>query len=437
MKSRISIYTLFTLATLGTPTMLLAQEGAAPKTAEAQPAKVEPPKENALEGELRLDGKITVVLGPGQWVVEAVSWTSPKGVTTNFDDPKNKNVLLNSDAFLHPHAEYEKVPLDEVKVGSRVAVIGKNQPDGTLKVREVVLLEGYGAHKKVGSLRTNAETSRLIRQSREARDLGQINRAIELAKRAAEIAQGMGDMSGEALASQDVGNLYIQEEKYEEAMSYYTREETLGKALSNPLPITFGKLGRASVMVSTDQTEDAIPVLQEAIPFSLSTPATLQIDVLDLLSMSYVALGQSGEAIGIMEKLYPLQAGNGQGDGSVKTRAYIALLRAADEPDAARTVLDQIAGNVPRIANDGIRGNTQGIVGLTLWRMGEKEAAAEQFQTAIKTFKDSGAKGGTRWEKAAKKLAELGDKNEDPLNLVNPNDNAPEDRDAPPDGPTA
>jgi tetratricopeptide (TPR) repeat protein len=437
MKSKIPFYALFAL-TLGSGTSLWAQEKTPSKPGPAKTAKVEPPKEVALDGELRLDGKITVFLGTGNWVVQVVSWTSPKGVTTNFDDLKNKTILLNSDAFIHARSEWDKVPLSEVTVGARVAVIGKNQPDGSVKVREVVLLEGYGAQKKIGSLSTNRESLLLINQSRAARDAGQISRAIELAKRAVEIAQGQGDYSGEALASQDMGNLYSENGQLDLAMQYYTREETLGKTLSNPLATTFGKLGRAGVLASTGELSTAIEILQEAVPISLSTPAALQIDVLELLARCYVKAGQTSDGIGVLEKLHPLEAANGELEDSYGTRASIAMLRAKDEPDEARTILDQLAPNVPNINNDTKRANTNGIIGIALWRMGEKEAAAEYFQKAAQTLKDAGVKGADRWETIAKKLAESDGKDEDALDALDNGDATQKtDKDETPGGPTA
>ena len=385
-----------------------AQQTAPPTAAKPTGAKPAAPK-SKLEiigaGELRIDGKITAVLGTGVWQVEAVSWTSPRNVTTDFDEVKNKSVKVGADALLHPRGEEGKVPLKDVKLGSRVAVIGKNGPDGSLAAREVILLEGYGARKMVGQLTTNPFTSALVAQSRAARDAGQLAKALDLANNAVATAQGMGDRSGEGLATQDKALLHLELEQPQEAFAAMKRIEALGRGLGNPLLLSMGLRGQGGVMLSSGEFEKAITLLKEADTVSSQSQPKVHVGVLSVLSMAYLASGDLSQGVATLNRVYPLEQAEGEEGDAGETKLLIATLQADEKPDEARQALTEAQPLIERAENPRAKAGLVGSAALIRWRLGEKTEAGTGFTEAAALLTAAGdIKSARKWESMAAAL---------------------------------
>jgi tetratricopeptide (TPR) repeat protein len=377
-----------------------AQDATPPKAG----AKVDPDAaakallEIVKEGELRIDGKISALLGPGVWQIEATSWTSPRGVTTDFDEPKNKGVKVGAETNLHPRGELSKVALKDVKLGSRVAVIGKNGPEGTIIAREVVLLEGYGSRKTVGSVTINQFTSQMVRQSREARDAGLLPKALNLAEKAIATAQGMGDVSGEALATQDKALLLLELEQPEQAFNSFKRVESLGRASGNSVMMSLGMRGAASMMMSSGRVKEAISLLREADPISANTEQEIRLSVLSTLASAYMLDDNLTDAISVLQRIHPIEQGLGKEADAGETLLMIALLQADERPDLAREALTDAAARIERARDDKAKAGLIGAAALVKWRLGDKEEAQEGFTTAATRFNELGdERSSKRW----------------------------------------
>ncbi len=370
----------------------------APVLAQDAPAKADKKAVSTIEaGELRLDGKIKAVLNVGEWQMEAISWTSPRDVTTGFDDPKSKTIKVGADAYIHPLGETDKVALKDVKLGTRVAVIGKNAADGSLAAREVILLEGYGQRKTVGTLSSNRFTSALVDQSRKARDEGNMIQAMALIDKAITAAQGINDLSGEGLATQDKTLLLFDDDKIEEAGKTAQRVETIGRTLSNPLLITMGMTGRANVLLATDKVDEAIEVLQAADPISAGSEPGIQVSVLRLLASAYGQAEKPKELMATLQRLFPLQESLRQGDEATRTLLTLANVQLDSDPTAARETLKQAVARIPDTSDEKKRANLQMMAGSARYQLGDKDAAKADFETAAKLLEGVGdTKGAAR-----------------------------------------
>lgn len=378
------------------PGVALAAPAKTPATA-AKPAPASATTgKAALEkintGELRLDGKISALLGEGAWQMEAVSWTSPRGVTTDFDDLKTKAVRVGAKTFIHPLGEATAVPLKDVKLGSHIAIIGKPGADNSVVAREIVLLEGYGQHKTVGSLPTNPVTSKLVDQDRAARDNGQLPKALQLAQQAVSAAQGMRDLSGEALATTDVASLYMDLEQPDKAMSSYARVQAIGEQIANPLAQVLGLTGQGRILAASGKTDEAIQMFERAVPISASTPTDLQISALRGLASIYLSAGKRTEGVGALARLFPLQDGSGKRDDGTATLLTLAALLAKTETDTARGYLEQAK---PRLAfaRDDARLRLTVLLASAMKALADPDAAA-QFEAAAQLLEAKGDKDG-------------------------------------------
>lgn len=393
---------------------------AAPAKSKAPAAKTAPAAngKSAIEkigvGELRLDGKVSALLGEGVWQMEAVSWTSPRGVTTDFDELKTKGVTVSPKAWIHPLGDSRPVALKDVKLGSRVAIIGKNGADGSIVAREVVLLEGIGEHKTVGSLSTNRITSKLIDQERRARDNGQLPRALQLAQQAVSAAQGARDLSGEALATQDLAGLYAELDQPERALSSYQRVQSLGEQISNPLAQVLGLSGQARLLAASGKTDEAIKLLERAVPISATTPTDMRISVLSRLAGVYLGAGKRTEGVGALTRLFPLEDASGKRDEATTTLLTLASLLAKTETDTARGYLDQAKPRLAFARDDKTRLRLTLSLATALKALGDPDAAA-QFEAAAQLATDQGDAA------EAAKIRELATKPAtDPLDGANP-----------------
>ncbi len=349
---------------------------------------VSTPSKPAIEqvnaGELRLDGKISAMLGPGLWQLDAISWTSPRGITTNFDDVKPKAAQLAPDAFIHPLGETTPVPLTDIKLQSPVAIIGKNGADGTVLVREVILLEGYGKLKTVGILPCNSESLHLIDESRHARDVGQLAKALELAKRAADTAEAQGDLTGEALTTQDIAILYKQLKQNNDSLESFKRVQALGDQLNNPLAQVMGLEGQGNILGDMNQNDLAIALLERAAAFGTTTPALMQISVLEELASVYSHANKWTEATGALTRLFPLQEKSGEYDDATVTLLMMASEQSPLDITAAKSSLEQARARMDNIHDDSKRLTLTVMLASALKLTNDLTGAAAQYEVAAK-----------------------------------------------------
>ncbi len=367
------------------PLLLL---GAAPLALAADAKPQASTKPSSLEkinaGELRLDGKITAILGAGTWQLDAISWTSPRGVSTEFDEVKNKTVQLALGAVIHPIGKTQKVALKDVKLKSTIAVIGKNGPDGTVIVREVILLQGYGDLTTVGTLESNPYSSKLIDQSRAARAAGQLTKALDLARKAAETASGMNDASGEALASQDVAILYLELKQPEKALESFKRGQTLGERIGNPLAQVLGLEGQADILGTAGKTDEAATLYERAFKLAQQTPISLQVGVMDGLTALYLRANKPVDAIAALMRLYPLEEASGKSDDATRSMLLIASLQGATDAAGAKKYLDMAAPRLNSVHDDNQRLDLTLMYANALRATGDTLGAREQYEAAAK-----------------------------------------------------
>ncbi|PQV64106.1 hypothetical protein B1R32_107131 [Abditibacterium utsteinense] len=402
---------LWTLALCGTLALPLRAQDAAPKADAKAKAKVDPQAaakanlEKVNAGELRLDGKITAILGEGVWQMEANSWTSPRGVSIDFEEPKTKSVLVSGPANIHPRGEVERVPLREVKLSSRVAIIGKNRADGTLVAREVVLLEGYGSHKTVGSVATNPFTSALVDQSREARAAGQLPKALSLIEKAISTAKGLSDASGEGLATQDKALLHIDMEQPKEAFAAFGRVESLGRTTGNSLLLSLGLSGEGKLYLASGQNEKAIAALKEGDTVSATSEPAIHLGIVSNLAMTYLLAGQLQNGIATLNRVHPLEDAGGKEADAGETLLLIAALNAPEKTAAARQTLQDVQPRIEHARDEKAKAGLVGTAALVRWRLGEKEAARSGFTEAAGLLNAAGAsKDAKRWEGMSARL---------------------------------
>lgn len=371
------------LCALGAP--ILAQGAPSEKEAAAN-LKTPPIK----AGELRLDGKIKAILDVGAWQMEVLSWTSPRQVSTDFPEPKSKAVKVAADAFIHPIGEDQKVALKDVKLGTRVAVIGKNATDGSLVAREIVLLEGYGKRETVGTVSSNPYTSQFVDQSRKAREQGNLPQALALIEKGITAAQGLNDLSGEGLATQDKVGLLFDLDQPEKAGEAAARVEAIGRNLSNPLLISMGLGGQAAVLANAGQLDVAIEKLEAADGISASSEPAIHASILSSLARAYSKADRNKDATAVLQRVFPIEESLRQGDDATGTLLTLASVMAKTDPAEARKYLDQATPRIAAAADERTRAALYVMSGRARFALSDKTKANADFETAAKLYDDAG-----------------------------------------------
>lgn len=359
-----------------------------PMSATPQADKKAPPTIGA--GELRLDGKIKAMLNVGEWQMEAISWTSPRDVMTPFSDPKSKTIKIGADAYIHPVNETDKVALKDVKLGTRIAVIGKNSADGSLSAREVILLEGYGSRKTVGSLSSNPFTSALVRQSRKAREEGNLPVALKLAESAVTAAQGINDLSGEGLATQDKTLLLMDMGEVEAAGKSAERVEAIGRSLSNSLLIAMGMNTRGRVLAETGELDKAIQVFEAADPISAGSEPAIQLSTLSGLAQVYGQAERTTDLVATLQRIFPLEESLRQRDDATGTLLSLARTLAPTDATKAREYLTQATPRIDEAADEKKRAALRNLSARAKYALADKDGAKADFEAAATLYEGTG-----------------------------------------------
>ncbi|RYX86281.1 hypothetical protein EON83_03395 [bacterium] len=373
---------------LGSASNLLAAPTTAPKPPAAATAKAAEGMPN--EGELRLDGKIAASVGPGQWQLDAISWTSPRGVTTTFDDVKPKSIQLAPDAFVHARGSMAKIDVNDVKLKATVAVIGKNGPGGTVLVRELILINSGGNQNSVGVLSINPISSGLIDQSRRARDAGQYDKALEFARKAAETAAARGDVSGEALCTEDIGLIYNHTGQSKNAIETFKHVQSLGERLNNPMVQVLALQGQAGAYTAMGQLDTALSLLERAVPISAPTINTLQISTLSSLANVYTLAKKNNEAVATLLKVFPIEEAAGKYDDATETLISVVLLQSTTDAAGAKARLDEVRGRMGAIRDESKRLDLTVAFAGALKVLKDDAGAAQQYEAAAKLAEDKG-----------------------------------------------
>ncbi len=366
-----------------TPETVEPQAGA-PMTATPQANKKAAPTIGA--GELRLDGKIKAMLNPGEWQMEAISWTSPREVMTEFSDPKSKTIKIGADAYIHPVGETDKVAIRDVKLGTRIAVIGKNAADGSLSAREIILLEGYGSRKTVGTLSSNPFTSALVRQSRKAREDGNLPQALKLIESAVTAAQGINDLSGEGLATQDKTLLLMDLGEVEAAGKSAERVEAIGRSLSNSLLIAMGMNTRGRVLAETGELDKAIQVFEAADPISASSEPEIQLSTLSGLAQVYGQAERTPDLVATLQRIFPLEESLRQPDDATGTLLSLARTLAPTDATKAKEYLTQATPRIDDAKDEKKRAALRSSSARAKYALGDKDGAKADFETSATLY---------------------------------------------------
>lgn len=301
------------------------------------------------EGELRLDGKITAVTGAGEWAVAASSWTSPRGVTKEFDEPKSKAIRLGENGAVL-NASGEDISTATLKLGMTIYAVGSNQPDGSLLARFVAMkTENSLVSKATDTVRISRPVHELLSKGEAARKAGQVNLAVSKFKEAAETAGGLRDSSGEGLAWVGLGRLYSEGEQPQKALEAYNRALQAAQAANDRTrqASAYNEIGL--VYENLRQREDAVKAFEEAVRLTSATNSVdLSIFMSNLLD-EYMLINDRAKALPLAEKLLPLMERQGTPEELMVLQITTLDLLPMDDKVRQGALVTKIRANIARV----------------------------------------------------------------------------------------
>ena len=386
-------------ALLGMPLRVLAQDGApddtngAAKTDDAKDAKkpeIVEPKVNA--GEVRLDGTVTAITGGDSITIDATSYTTPSGKTVEFDKAKSKDVQLGASADLRERADAaKKLAFKDLKLGRRIAVIGKDGGSGKgLIAREIVLWpERDNERESMGVVRVNAETARLMNSGREALQVHDAVTALRFFLRAGEAAQGHSDTPGQALSLDWTGAAYTELEQLDKAVEAYTRAVSLWGSTGDAAGQALSLNNLASVYSRQNDNDKVIEVLERASQL-LGPRGEKDRFVMTWTNLAHAYFAKEpAKAIDAMTQVLSRVRGQTDKSEEVSALSDLAYLNAATgKKDEAQANLDAALSLLDAAQDKRAKASSFDSLGRAYVYLGQKDNALEYFRRALTSYRD-------------------------------------------------
>jgi tetratricopeptide (TPR) repeat protein len=376
----------------------------------ASAAPIVEPKVN--EGELRMDGKVSMIVSNSSFRIDVMSFTTAAGKTVPLTEAKTK--LITSDdktTFYARGAADQKLAFSEVKLGTRVTIVGKDLGSGkALPAREVMLwVNREREGKTLGVVRVNAEVGKLIDRGDEAKQIRDYNSALRFYNRAVELAVGAGDRAGQGLAISRAGGIYADLEQYDQAITSYNRAIGLWRASGNSDSEATALNNLGLIYSRQDDNEKAIESLERAANL-LQNSANRQAVVLtwNNLAGAYVEGKQYDKALGVYERLLPMVHGRADRGEEAEVLSDLAYLHSrARDAEKSQEYMKQATPLLDSIGEREIKARVTYTLGIAAHNNGATEEALAFYNQALTLFGEVGDK--QRVESINKAIAALRD----------------------------
>lgn len=348
-------------------------------------------------GEIRVDGKVTAIIGGALMTIDVVSFTTAAGKTVELSEAKPKSIQLRADTDYRERADAtKKLAFEDLKLGRRISVIGKDQGSGkALPAREIVLWPERDANTKtLGVVRVNAETAKLMTRGQDALQARDAATALRFFQRAADAAQVQRDVTGQALSLDWAGSALSELEQPDEALKSYNSAigfwhqagDSVSEALSlNNIAMVYGRQKEGA---------KAVDALERATQLLANGGSKKQFVLTwSNLANAYMSVKEKEKAISALTQVLPLVRGQNDKSEEASTLGDLAYLYAATgQKEKAQTFLDQVAPLLDMVEEKGTLASTLDSLGLAYNYLDQTEKSLEFYRRALTAFTEAGDK---------------------------------------------
>jgi len=351
-------------------------------------------KNVAIEkGEIRLDGRISAMTGATGFDIKAFSFTTQAGKLIEFDEAKDKSIEGGGATKIFAGDDLEK-PLgwNVVKLGMRVAVIGKDTGSGkALQVRAIVLSDFSSKYIAGRSISASAPVAALVRKGRQAFEGSDFERAQKLFREAASTGAGLGDQSGVSLALSWEGSTFRELGQNEKAMQSLNEALKIREALGDT-GSTGGILNNlALIYMATGQPAQAVKLMERANEnLEGESEAVVTLHKANL-GRAYMANKQWSSGAEVFRGLIGRFKAAGQPEREVGAMLSISIaLLAQGKAEEAATGLAQARARIETITEAPKKAEALMSLASYLAQSKDKDGARTAINQAIESFNAAG-----------------------------------------------
>ncbi len=392
MRSLIFALTLGVLT--GTNLPLLVPPAQAQTTEQAASPQTQAARLDTIEkGEIGLEGRIKTISGPNSFDIAASSFTTEDGRTIEFEQAKPKSIQAIENALIVPGDDLAaRLTMNEVKLGLRVRLIGRNLNGQPFQARLIVLSDVGSKYEKVRAISMSAPVANALSQGAKAFEAGDFARAMTFYKQAQGMAAGTSDKNG--LTS----SLTRQASAYREMNQPQKAEAALVEALKvaesgapDSMMVVLANYG--SLLQSLGRNKEAIPMLERARTFASRESEGVQILLGKNVANAYASDQQWDKAIGAWNSIVGRQHTAGKLDEEVETLLNISAAQLkSGKPDDSTKTFAVVQERFKAISDPAQRAQAQFAYG-TYYARANNEAQArvwlQQALTSFETLKDA------------------------------------------------
>lgn len=216
---------------------------------------------------------------------------------------------------------------------------------------------------------------------------GDLDGATEDYQRALELFRRLGDHSGEALASDDLGVALQLRGRYDEAAALFDRALALWRPEDDPGRKALTLLNRGLLHQSLGEADRAGERFQEALPlFRQAGDRDHEAAALNALGNLAKDAGRPAEALELLKKALPLRVPGSRGQ-AVTLTTLGAVYRQLGRPDDALRAYTQALPIFIRIGDSREQARCLGNLGLLEGFTGQSSAALGHFDRAAGLFR--------------------------------------------------
>jgi tetratricopeptide (TPR) repeat protein len=364
---------------------------APPQAKEASKKIVEP---SPLAGELRVDGKVTMLNGKGSFNIEVQSFTTAQGKTVPLETPKPKTITTDASTRFYPRGDDKtKMSVTDVKLGTRVTVVGKDLGSGKeLPAREIMLWIDLNEGKSIGVVHISHSVGVLIDAGDAQRDARNYPEALRIYGRAQGTASGSGDRPGQALSLSRMAGIYSRNSEHDKAIEAYSRALGIWRSLNDAdgQALTLNNLAMA--YANNDQNDKAQESMESAVSLAQnSSDKKLRTLTWANLGGVYLSADKYELALSAFEKALPLVRGQADrsDEGRILSRLALSAARAS-QTEKANEYLEAGANATGAMLEKNERADALQVLGLAAADLDQRDKARDFFNRAISAYGEIG-----------------------------------------------
>lgn len=361
-----------------------------PIRAQTAPAKIAP--DAILKGEIRLDGRITAMTGPNGFDINAVSFTSQAGKKFEFEEAKAKSILGDDKTRVVAGDDLERpVQWKEVKLGMRVAIIGRDGGAKGLQARLIVLSDYSSKYVKGGSVRMSRPVAMLVARGAALFEAKDYEGAIKIYRQAATMGVGLNDRSGAASAYGRIASAYNELNQKQNAEAAF--KDALKVAEGAPDNSGLGTLynNYGMLLLSLDRPAEAVKMLEKSNTLKEGQPEEAALVTTRNLARAYLDNTQAEKAVNLWRSTLPIYTARNEPDQIAEVQIGIAVAQRELKNAAGETAaLTAARENIEKTTDASKKAEALAQMGAALKKLNDKEGARAAWNKAIELFNGAG-----------------------------------------------